>query len=334
MRGSVASSAESPIVNTLELPGYELLDILGKGSMGSVFRARHLESGQLVAVKTLQSDDPSLRRALRNEFEVLSQVEHPLLVNEREIVEHGDCLFLVMELVESITLLEWIESSDPTHRAAQATHLVDQLCEVLDYLHSQEPPVIVRDLKPENILIRPDGTIKLIDFGVARALTEDSRTEHALKGYASAAYAPLEQYTAQATTTTASDVYALGATTYHVLSGRAPHSAIEIMTRNYNVEQELKDGGVDARWASVVAHAMKLKAPQRPTLAEFRRRLPGRQGSAQLATASLPAPTSAAEALPGTRARAAKPQSAPAGQRAGWVLILLILLACLWLLKG
>jgi serine/threonine protein kinase len=322
-------------VNTVELPGYELLDVLGQGSMGSVFRARHVESGELVAVKTLQSEDPSLRRALRNEFEVLSRVEHALLVNEREIIENGNCLFLVMEFVESITLLEWIDNNDSTHRLAQAAHLLDQVCAVLEYLHSQDPPVIVRDLKPENILVRPDGTIKLIDFGVARALTEDSRTEHALKGYASAAYAPLEQYTAQATTSTASDVYALGATTYHLLSGRAPHSAIEIMTRNYNVEQELKEAHVDPRWAALVAQAMKLKAPQRPTVAEFRRRLPGRQGSGQVATAVLERPPAAPPVVPGlARATAARQQSATADNRGWWVLLVLLLLACAWLLKG
>lgn len=293
--------------------------------MGNVYRGRHLASGELVAIKTLQSDDPSLQRALHNEFEVLSRVKHPLLVNEREIVEHAGCLFLVMELVESVTLLNWIDTHDDGQRLTAATGLLDQLCDVLEYLHSQQPPVIVRDLKPENILIRPDGTITLIDFGVARALTEDSRTEVALKGYASAAYAPLEQYTAAATTSPASDVYSMGATAFHLLCGRPPHSAMDVLTRNHSVEQELRETGVDARWAALIAHAMKLKAPQRLSLAEFRRRLPGRHGSAQIA------PPPRQERPKGI----ARPQPTPRSDNgAWWALILLILLACFLLLRG
>lgn len=272
-------------MSAIELPGYEFLEIVGEGSMGAVYKARHLASGDLVAIKTLQVDDPSLRRALANEFEVLCRVEHPLLINEREILEHGNCAFLVMEFIESVTLGAWIKEHGQPERVAKAGAIAEQLGEVLTYLHSQDPPVIVRDLKPENVLLRPDGTIKLIDFGVARALEKNSRTEVMLKGYATMAYAPLEQYSEQATTSPASDVYSLGATLYHLLKGEPPSSAIDMLSRGASAEEELKQAGIDPRWSALVGAAMKLKAPQRISLEEFTSRIPGRHGSHVLGAA-------------------------------------------------
>ncbi len=267
-----------------ELPGYEITGMVGKGAMGCVFRGRHRGDGQDVAIKTLLVEDPSLQRALANEWEVLSRVEHPYLINEREILQHEGRAYLVMEFVESQTLTRWIEAASPRQRMDEGGLILEKICEVLAYLHSQSPPVIVRDLKPDNVLVLKDGTIKLIDFGIARALEGGAKTEVALKGFASANYAPLEQYSSNATTGIASDVYSLGATTYHLVSGQAPMAAIDLLTYSKDPEKMLLALGIDQDWAELVGAAMRSKPTQRVTLPTFRVRIPRPKPAGAVAT--------------------------------------------------
>lgn len=297
------------------LPGYEINGIVGQGSMGCVYRGRHRVDGQDVAIKTLLVDDPSLQRALANEWEVLSRVEHRYLINEREIIQHEGRAYLVMEYVESQTLTRWIEAASPRQRMEEGGRILEQLCEVLAYLHAQSPPVIVRDLKPDNILLLPDSTIKLIDFGIARALEGGAKTEVALKGFASANYAPLEQYSSNATTGIASDVYSLGATTYHLVSGQPPMAAIDMLTGSKNPEHMLLALGIDQDWAELVGAAMRSKPTQRISLSTLRTRIPKPKAANELTVAPRPP-------LPLPKA------STPSGSGlVGWLVLALALLA-------
>ena len=304
-----------------KLENYEISGVLGQGAMGCVYRGRHLGDGQEVAIKTLLVEDPSMQRALANEWEVLCRVEHPYLINEREIITHEDHLYLVMEYVESTPLSDWIEKTPPQQRMELGAPMLDKICEVLQYLHCQDPPVIVRDLKPDNILVLPNGDVKLIDFGIARALIADSKTEVALKGFASAAYAPLEQYSAQATTSVASDVYSLGATTYHLVAGKLPVSAIDMLTAGQQPEKMLLDMGVEPAWAALVGGAMRPKAPQRIGLDEFRRRIPGKQKAVEV---PLPGPP--------RRVQIQATHRDPAQDNWKWMLALLVVLLLLGVL--
>ena len=288
-----------------QLPGYTITGILGQGAMGCVYRGRH-EDGQEVAIKTILVEDPSLQRALANEWEVLQRVEHPLLVNERELLQQDSHLYLVMEYIESQNLSDWIKLTARPLREKQAPAILSQLVEVLTYLHGQNPAVIVRDLKPDNILLCPDGTLRLIDFGIARALEGSAKTEVALKGFASAAYAPLEQYSAQSTTSTASDIYSLGATSYHLFTGKAPESALDLLTQGIEVEMLLLAQGVGPGWASLISAAMKSKAQQRISLLEFSQKL-------QKLEHSSPAETSPPAQLPKARSYSYLPQLALLG---------------------
>jgi serine/threonine protein kinase len=300
-----------------DLPAYEITGIVGKGAMGCVYRGRHRRDGQDVAIKTLLVDDPSLVRALANEWEVLSRVEHPYLINEREIIEHEGRAYLVMEYVESQTLTKWTESASPRQRAVEGAQILEKLCEVLAYLHSQTPPVIVRDLKPDNVLVLRDGTIKLIDFGIARALEGGAKTEAALKGFASANYAPLEQYSSNATTGVPSDVYSLGATTYHLISGQQPMAAIDLLQTGKDPEKILLSLGIDPEWAELVGAAMRSKPTQRITLPTFRVRIPKPKVESEALAPPRPAP-----ALP-------VPRAVPASSSGlvWWLVAALVLLA-------
>ncbi len=300
-----------------DVPGYEIDGVLGKGAMGCVYSGRHLESGEPVAIKALLHEDPSLHRALANEWEVLIRVEHPFLVNERELLTQDGASYLVMERIPGITLQRWIEEHSLEQRVAKAGAILGQICQVMQYLHSQNPPVIVRDLKPENVLITDSLEVKLIDFGIARSLVANGRTEIALKGFASEAYSPLEQYSADSTTGIASDVYSLGATAFHLLSGKAPPSALDLLTHKTQPEQLLRDLGVRTDWAQLVGAAMRLKPPQRISLNDFIEQLPGtlsERPSQRVEPAALPsraAPTTAASG---------------SGSWAGWIGVLLLLL--------
>lgn len=302
-----------------QLDGYQLTGLLGRGGMATVYRAIQQGSGRAVAIKCLESDDPSLHRALANEWEVLIRVEHEYLVNELELIQTDKATFMVMELIEGVSLTDWIVQHSPQERLKAAPSLFLKLCDVLGYLHSQDPPVIVRDLKPDNILISENITPRLIDFGIARALTQNAVTEIALKGFASAAYAPLEQYSAQATTGVHSDIYSLGATLYHFLTGEAPKAAIDLLSEKTNLEQELVQKNIEPAWAALVAAAMRLKAQQRISLDEFRAKIE------QILRPAPPPPS-----LPSPTARSVAPER-PAWMSWGLILALLtIALLLLW----
>jgi eukaryotic-like serine/threonine-protein kinase len=264
------------MMTSKELPsleGYEFLAKLGSGSMGSVYRAREIATNTDVAIKTLLVQDESQRTALKNEWTVLQRVEHPYLIDEIAFFEVGSNLFMVMELFESKTLGQWIEVNSRADRLGQLFHFAGQLTDLLSYLHGQSPPVIVRDLKPDNILVNERNQIKLIDFGIARSLETDSKTHLNLKGFASQSYAPLEQYTAKATTSEKSDVYSLAATLYHLLMGSPPPSAIELLSGQLQVHSTLVKNGFSVELSELIAFGMQLKADERADLAAFKNRL-------------------------------------------------------------
>jgi len=155
------------------------------------------------------------------EARMLSTLDHPALARVYDTFVEGQKHFLVMEYVQGHNLEdELIE----TGRPLEWQHVMGwgaALCDVLDYLHSQNPPIIYRDLKPANVMLTPEGALKLIDFGIARWLHPTQ--SHDTSQLGTDGYAPLEQYSARSEPR--SDLYALGASLYHLLTGRVPESA-------------------------------------------------------------------------------------------------------------
>ena len=148
----------------------------------------------------------------------------------------GERDYLVMDYVPGLDLLEVVREARRKGRMlseAQVLGWIEQLCDALSYLHRQDPPVLHRDVKPANVKLTPEGTVKLVDFGLVRPLDAGRETTFTgLRGMGSLPYTPLEQYGEVGDHTDArSDLYALGATLYHLLTGSEPPSAQEVFLR-------------------------------------------------------------------------------------------------------
>jgi serine/threonine protein kinase len=232
---------------TLLRDRYEILGLIGQGGMGAVYKAtdRRLP-GRLCAIKEIWPPSGMDAKALsqaREQFlreaSTLARLDHPnlpkvsdyftLAPSEREGRDPGRD-YLVMDYVPGQDLHQVVQGA---HREGQfldereVLRWMVQLCDALSYLHDQDPPVLHRDIKPGNVKLTPDGRIKLVDFGLVKPLDpEDPKTLTGLRGIGSLPYTPIEQYAGELGHTDArSDLYGLGATLYHLLTGRPPASA-------------------------------------------------------------------------------------------------------------
>jgi eukaryotic-like serine/threonine-protein kinase len=233
------------VVNSLS-PGnvirerYQVETLIGQGGMGAVYRVNDLRlPGRLCALKVMRTQpllDTLASEATRQQFmteaSTLARLDHPNLpkVSDYFALEDYDCL--VMDYVPGRDLQQCIQEARRQNRfllQADVLGWIGQLCDVLSYLHGQMPPVIHGDIKPANVKLTADGRIKLVDFGLARAGDpEDPRTltGSGLRGVGSLPYAALELYAGNSSRIDArSDLYSLGATLYHLLTGQVPASA-------------------------------------------------------------------------------------------------------------
>jgi len=225
---------------------YRIVSLLGQGGMGAVYRAWHLSLNAPVAIKEMipQPDLDAqtlaqLRRQFQQEAQVLARLSHPHLVRVGDFFEDRGNAYLVMDFVEGESLAERIarEGALPEE---QVLAWAGQLLDALAYCHSQG--IIHRDVKPHNVIIRPTGHAPsrsggagggavLVDFGLVKLWDpRDPRTKTAIRGMGTPKYAPPEQYGVQpGHTDPRSDVYSLGATLYHALTGQAPPTASDRM---------------------------------------------------------------------------------------------------------
>lgn len=217
---------------------YRITNIVGQGGMGSIYRAEDLRlPGRLCAIKEVQHD-PGASAELRNqaqdqflqEASILARLDHPNLPKVSDYFREEGRDYLVMDYVAGLDLRQLIQQSWGEGRPLEVQQVLDWADQILDaliYLHTHDPPVLHRDIKPANIKLTPAGRIKLVDFGLVKLMEQDDvRTITVVQGRGTALYTPLEQYGGDSGhTDVRSDIYALGATFYHLLTGQAPPSA-------------------------------------------------------------------------------------------------------------
>ncbi len=219
---------------------YQIVGLIGAGGMGAVYLAddNRLEGRQCALKETLplptlnEAVAQAARRQFYQEASTLARLDHPGLPKVSDFFSIEDRDYLVMDFVPGQNLLEVINDIRREVSFLEEKRVlgwIDQLCDTLAYLHSRQPPVLHRDIKPSNIKLTPEGRLKLVDFGLVKPLNpDDPNTLTGLQGAGSLPYAPLEQYVDYLGHTSAkSDLYALGATLYHLLTGVQPASAQE-----------------------------------------------------------------------------------------------------------
>ena len=242
---------------------YEVLSTVGRGGMGIVYRARRLRDGQLVALKEMQPppntppEELEERRMLfRQEAELLLSLKHPNIVDAYEIFEWHAEPYFAMEFVNGITLEKRLRDANAPAFEQDALTWGVHMARVLAYLHTRQPPIIYRDLKPENVILTPDGTIKFIDFGVARTYkVRKAKDTVAIGTYG---YAPPEQY-GKGQTDARSDIYTLGATLYHLLTNLGP---VPLRTPEVGSIQQ-HNPSVKPRTEQVIIRAMQQERERR-----------------------------------------------------------------------
>jgi len=266
---------------------YKITALIGRGGMGAVYLTEDTRlPGRRCAVKEIQlppgispAAEKQARAQFHHEATTLAQLDHPNLPRVSDFFSVQDRDYLVMDYIPGHNLLQIIRQARQKNRflpAPQVRSWGDQLCNALSYLHRQEPPVLHRDIKPANIKLTPQGDIKLVDFGLSKPLDpNDLSTLTGLRGAGSLPYTPLEQYgDAQDHTDTRSDIYALGATFYHLLTGVTPPSAQEIFLRaDALVPPRQINPEIPAVIENAVLAAMSAHPAERPPTVERWRQL-------------------------------------------------------------
>src|ERR1051326_428365 len=206
---------------------YRVLRRLGKGGMGAVYEAVDQRLDTVGALKETFSADEQLRRQFAQEAHLLARLQHPALPRVSDYFTEGDRAFLVMQFIGGADLAEIITRQPGPFPRQQVIAWADQLLDALIYLHTSERQVIHRDIKPHNLKITANGQIALLDFGLAKAGASElsgAKSSNSIFGY-TRRYSPLEQIQDQGTNPQ-SDIYALGATLYHLLTGVKPLDAL------------------------------------------------------------------------------------------------------------
>lgn len=209
----------------LEIPGYEIIEKLGKGSMGIVYKARQTSVDRIVAVKILLdalAQNKEFIKRFDREAKIAAKLSHNNIVNAIDAGEFNGYNFFVMEYVEGSTIKDALDRNE-VYEEKTALRIVLAVAEALKHAHQRG--LIHRDIKPENVILTKDGGVKLADLGLAR-LTADEKWAMSEAGMAIGTpyYISPEQVRGQVDVDIRADIYSLGATLYHMATGHVPYS--------------------------------------------------------------------------------------------------------------
>ncbi|MEI7988413.1 MAG: serine/threonine-protein kinase [Chloroflexota bacterium] len=284
---------------------YKISRIIGQGGAGSVYLADDLRlEGRSCAIKEVQHDlglPENLLNQAKEQFQreavVLARLDHPNLPKVSDFFSEQGRDYLVMDFIPGKDLRTIMMEAKQNHRfllEREVLSWANQLADALIYLHCQEPSILHRDIKPSNVKLMPSGLIKLVDFGLVKLLASDEVTITILQGRGTAIYTPLEQYGGDSEhTDIRSDVYAFGATLYHLLTNRPPIEARDRFLNPGSLPNPREINPIiSPRTERAILSAMNLHPDERPqNVAEFRSALLGDWNPTTRSISSLPEPT-------------------------------------------
>lgn len=208
---------------------YQVIEEIGSGGMGVVYLAYHLNLEKYIVMKKIKGSYTD-KAFIRNEVDILKKLHHPYLPQVYDFIEYESELYTIIDYIDGYDLSCYMENGY-YFEESQLIKWLNQLCEVLEYLHSQNPPIIHTDIKPANIIITPEGNICLIDFGISLNETET------VKGLSENYSSPEQFYNVQnilngnreylVPLDARTDIYSLGATFYHMMTGVKPNIRIQ-----------------------------------------------------------------------------------------------------------
>ena len=202
---------------------YKILNKVGQGGMSVVYLAMNEKANKQWAVKEVRKDGIKdfevVKQGLVAETDILKKLNHPHLPSIIDVIDTDDSFIIIMDYIQGNSLNKALEE----YGAQPQEYVIDwakQLCDVLGYLHSRTPAIIYRDMKPANVMLKPDGNVMLIDFGTAREFKEKNLADTTCLG--TVGYAAPEQFGGMGQTDARTDIYCLGATLYHLVTGMNP----------------------------------------------------------------------------------------------------------------
>ncbi len=286
-----------PLKNGEVLRGrYKIRERIGQGGMGSIYLAEDTRlKGRLCALKEVEYEralPENIRDEARDQFlreaTILARLDHPNLPKVSDFFSNGPRDYLVMDYVPGNDLRTMLMEARRNKTFLQEKDVLswaDQIASALSFLHSQEPPIVHRDIKPSNVKLMPHGLIKLVDFGLVKILAPEEVTITIIQGQGTALYTPLEQYGgSDSHTDIRSDIYAFGATLYHLLTNESPVDARKRFLQPESlVPLRQINPALSQRTERAVLWAMSLHPDERPpTINEFRQALLGYRESPTL----------------------------------------------------
>ncbi|MBI3963002.1 MAG: serine/threonine protein kinase, partial [Deinococcus sp.] len=217
---------------------YQVVEQIGAGAMGAIYRVEELKNGAQWALKVPKTGLPpeeysTIINLYRSEAEILAKLSHPNLPQVREHFPYPGGHCLVFELLTGGSLDQHLARAQASSQQLEVAQVVGwgvQIARALEYLHSRQPPVILKDLKPENVMLAGDGSVRLIDFGIAKE--HNSSGGHTV-AIGTEAYAAPDHYGLMGRTDERTDLFTFGATLYHLLTGRTQRETRRSSSKRY-----------------------------------------------------------------------------------------------------
>jgi serine/threonine protein kinase len=297
-----AGVTESLPIGTVVHERYRIMAVVGHGGLGTVYQVADVLYGKqnVYALKELVDQSPGARKQFELESQWLQSVDHNNIPKVREHFQWANRLYLVMDFVDGENLEQKLgRAGDRPLPEQQVLAWTLPICDALHYLHTRLPAILHRDVKPANIIVTPAGHPVLVDLGIAKAhLPGANQTLTFVRKAGTEGYAPPEQYSTAGQTGPWSDVYGLGATLYHLLTGRLPPTAVDRVTQGlWELHPRRVNLAVGPHVDAAITCALALRPAERfPTMVDFARAL-AQTGPAAAQPRTTAAP--AASAWPG-----------------------------------